>query len=211
MISKLGSALEDQNIYVGCNACKALGNMGEKAAIDKVITKILEFIERNDWPHPINGLEALEKFFTSFTMMRELESDTVLKLLSCLDRNVLDSLKLISPELFMKIFLYTKSSAWLSITTRVALKEGLGVTVAKSTIMVYGSTEPIKLQCSDGELVGQLFNAFVEQAIMLDSPCMGPKKADVVVDRKRDFLPTAHTVRDTDVGGKKRSFMCNLL
>jgi hypothetical protein len=162
--------------------------MGEKAATNEVIKNLLEFLDENYDRVGEAAFEGLEKLFTSLTLITELDSDTVLKLLSCLDRNLLKDFRFVSPEVLIKAFVDSKSSVWLSIATRVTLLQGVGVTVTESTIVVYGSKEPVELDCSNRELIDQLVNAFMEQTMRLDLPCTRPTKVHVLTADKKEFL-----------------------
>ena len=142
----------------------------------EVIEKLLELLNYNSVGTA--AFEGLEKLFT-LTIITELDSDTVLKLLSCLDRNLLKDFRFVYPEVLIKAFVDSKSSVWLSIAIRVTLLQGVGVTVTESTIVVYGSKEPVELDCSNRELTDQLVNAFMEQTMRLDLPCTRPAKVHV--------------------------------
>ena len=210
VISKLVSALGDEDSYVRRIACDALAKMGEKAATSEVINKLLVILEAEQiraW----YVTAMLEKLFTSFTMMTALDVDTVRKLLSCLDRNLLMNLRVGSPEVLVKVFLHTHDTPWLSIVTRVTLLEGIGITIGENTIAVYHSKEPVMLECSDGELVDQLVKGFVEQALRLDLPCMCSTKARVSVIPKEELLLECQSVANTSMGREKHSSTCNVL
>ncbi|CAF1191551.1 unnamed protein product [Rotaria sp. Silwood1] len=167
VINGLVTALWDADMSVRESACQVLGKMGEKAASNDVINGLLNARRRVIGYSSAN--EALEKILLSFSALTQLSSDTVSKLFENIKEGQLGALRTVPPDQFVKVFLHTRSTAWLPVVTVVALVQGNAVTVTGNTIMLYGSQESVQVPVPDEELRRELVEAFIHQTEELQS------------------------------------------
>jgi hypothetical protein len=153
VVNKLVLLLGDRDYSVRRSACEFLGKMGEKIGISKVLGLLLD--ARWDDDFGMNDIvdERTGKIVGLFPCMPNLEEDIDKEenryhYLECWFK------KNPFPEEFIKVFLHTKRSFWLPIIARLGIDQECGITVTENIVVVYGSNEPVKLPCSDGE-VGQ--------------------------------------------------------
>jgi len=210
VISKLMNALDDKDDTVKSNACEALGKIGKKAITVEMIEKLLEIIDSDDDSVKDTALEVLEKPFTVFEVLVKLNSDIVMKFLSCLNRNRSFKWETVPSDILIKVFLHTKDSVWLPVITLVTLLQESGVTITENAIVVHGSKEPALIQSSNQELTDQLVKAFFEQAVSLDLPCIRRLKIETPIAHNEVVSPILQ-VAETYEKPKKSSSMCIIL
>ena len=207
VISKLVSALDGEDEDVRRDACYALGAMGEKAATSEVISKLVSALDTANADERGTVYKFLRKIPLSFTVLRELTSDTVMKLWSCIDRNLLKDLTFIPPEASIKVYLETRWSSWLSVATRATLLHGAAITITDDTIVIYGSKEPTEVRCSDWHSFDILVEAFSNQADRFELPRVRRSEILASADQEVIALP-ARQMPSVDVKTKRRCGVC---
>ena len=227
VISKLASVLNDENEKVRSSVWGALGRMGEKAATSEkaakseVISKLLSVLDTSDEYMREAVNHFLKKTLISVSVLMGLDSDTVDKFGSCIDRSLLDDLVVIPAEAWIKVYFHATCSSWLSIATRVIFLQGVAITITDDTIMVYGSKEPIHMCQSNQQLVDKLVEAVSNQAERFDLPCVRSTSTHASAHQKeKRVLPSKQvSVVDLNQNGHVRSefvfylciFFCSFL
>ncbi|CAF0889773.1 unnamed protein product [Adineta ricciae] len=178
IINGLVTALWDKNTGVRESACQVFERIGDKVATDGVISGLLNARRGVFGCSAAN--EALEKIFLSFSMLTQLSADTISKLAENMKQGYLENLRTVPPDQFLKVFLHTKNTMWLSVVTISALLQGNAVTTTNNTIMIYGRQEPIRITVSDEILLKELINAFNQQKEELQLPLKLPMKSRAV-------------------------------
>ncbi|CAF3321366.1 unnamed protein product [Rotaria socialis] len=169
VVNGLVIALGVDSISVREAASEALGKMVENVTTDDVINGLLSAGRRVIGYS--RAYQTLEKILLSSTMLARLSSDTVLKLYQSMKDDQLGNLRTIPADKFMKVFLHTRNTAWLSVVAIFALLQGNTVTVIGDTFVLYGTEEPLQVFVHDAEaeLRKELVEAFIHQTDELQS------------------------------------------
>jgi HEAT repeat protein len=162
VISRLVSALEDESHYVIRSACYALGKMGEKVATNEVISKLTSISNSDDSCSFYTAANAVENILSSSAVVTQLDPNIISYF--CLSKNGSISLKNVSVDELMNVFLATKNPDWLPVLIQFTLLEGAAVTVTGDKVIVYGSKESSNLLVPSSRLRHQLIKAFTDQA-----------------------------------------------
>ncbi|CAF0866181.1 unnamed protein product, partial [Didymodactylos carnosus] len=151
VISRLVNALGDEDEDVRNTACEVLGNMSEKAATNEVIDRLVNALGDPCIDDEL-AARALEWAVCSWDGIKQLDSNAVSKLFSCIRRNCKGTLRRVPPAQFIKVFLETGNDAWLALAFHASLLQGSAVTVVENNIVIYGGKEPVQLHVSRPEL-----------------------------------------------------------
>ncbi|CAM4807607.1 unnamed protein product [Rotaria magnacalcarata] len=178
VVNGLVIALGVESMSVREAASEALGKMDKNVATDDVINGLLSAGCRVIGYS--RAYQTLEKILLSSTMLTRLSSDTVLKLYQSMKDGQLRNLRTIPADQFMKMFLHTRNTAWLSVVVIFALLQGNAVTVIGDTFVLYGTEEPLQVFVHDAELRKELVDAFIHQMDELQSSSNICTKSQVV-------------------------------
>ncbi|CAF3591342.1 unnamed protein product [Rotaria socialis] len=181
-LGKLGEKVPTDDVVNGLVIALGVDSMSVREAASEALGKMIENVTTDD---VINGLlsagrrvigysrayQTLEKILLSSTMLARLSSDTVLKLYQSMKDDQLGNLRTIPADKFMKVFLHTRNTAWLSVVAIFALLQGNTVTVIGDTFVLYGTEEPLQVFVHDAEaeLRKELVEAFIHQTDELQS------------------------------------------
>ncbi|CAF1559758.1 unnamed protein product [Didymodactylos carnosus] len=171
VIDRLINALRDEDEDVGNGACEALGKMGEKAATNDVIDRLINAL-RDHCIEDERAARAVEWAVCSWDGIKQLDSNAVSKLFSCIRRNRMSTLRMVPPAQFIKVFFETGNDVGLALTFHASLLQGNAVTVVENNVVIYGGKEPVKLHVSRPELCRKLVNAFGNQRKELENPLL---------------------------------------
>jgi hypothetical protein len=156
------STLGDENADVRKHACQALGNIGEKAAANEVISKLVILLNRDDAFGSYQVADTIENILNSPGLITQLSPDIVSEL--CQSERGLRSLRNVSVDHLIKCFFTDTNASWLPAVTRVALFLGAAVTVTEEKVAVFGRKESVELSVPTLTLREQLIEAFSVQA-----------------------------------------------
>ncbi|CAF3665353.1 unnamed protein product [Rotaria socialis] len=167
-INVLASALRDNDSYVQQNVADALGKIGEQAATNQVIANLVNASsgERKFWNE--SSVNALERCLSSYNALKDLDSETILKLHSCMKMSEEFSASLVPSDHFIKVFLDTENETWLPLVVYVATLKGIAVTVVLNHIRVYDGNGLSELRVFSSELMEILVRAFKNQKRQLE-------------------------------------------
>ncbi|CAM4838554.1 unnamed protein product [Rotaria magnacalcarata] len=159
----LSNALRDNDSRVQSNVSEALGKMGEHATTNQVIASLLNACggEPDFWNE--RSVNALERCISSYDALKDLNSEMILKLHSCMKMSEKISASLVPSDHFIKVFLDTENETWLPLTVYVAVLQGIAVTAISNSIRVYDSNGLSELSVSRSELMDSLVKAFRSQ------------------------------------------------
>ena len=211
VIIKLASALNDEDEDVRDNACEALGAMGEKAARIEVISKLVSVLDTSDKDKRVAVNRFLGKISLSSTVLRGVSVDTVEKLWSCIDRNLLEDLTVIPVDAVIEVYLDTTWSPWLSVATRATLFEGAAITITDKTIVVYSSKEPISRCWSNRQLMDKLVEAFSNQTERFELPRVRRSETHASVHQEEKLVLLSKQVPVVDLRTRRRRLACAFL
>ncbi|CAF1081703.1 unnamed protein product [Adineta steineri] len=211
VISTLAIALEDENNYVRHYAYEALGKMGERAATNEVIERLLRCFNYEDHVDIRAMHSILEKFLSFFSMLIQLDSNTVATLHTYTDQGLFNDLKCFSSLQLIETFLNTKNSVWLSFATLVTVLQGNAVIIVEDVIVVYEHEEPVYLRIPDRKLHDQLSKAFVGQVKRIQLPFMQVAETQVQVYPSEKRKISSSDLSNDEISLKQSSSLCNLL
>ena len=166
----------DKAHYVQRCACIAVGKIGRKAWTSEVIAALVEASAENadfwdPWTIPV-----LAEALCSYHGMKELPSETISKLSSCISKLHLKQLIRLPSDILLKLYSESGDVSWLSLVVYVAMMQGVAVTAFDDTVKIYNSNGVKELQVSDGVLFENLIEAFNRQKTQLE----GDSEAGVV-------------------------------
>jgi hypothetical protein len=140
------------------NACEALGQMSEKAATNDVISTLVTLVNSN-WLWECASAEgAIDHILSSSSVLIQLDPKIIANF--CLEESITKGRKIVSVEQLINIFFNTKNPDWLPVMTRLALQQGVAVTVTEEKLVVYDSNELLELPVPCIALVQQVIKAF---------------------------------------------------
>ena len=194
VISKLGDALTNKRFADRTSACDALSKIGQKAATSEGISKLVSALPTLDDPTRWAVDRWLSKISVSSPVLIELTPETVEKLLTCIEKNLLKDLTFMPADALIEVYLHTRWSSWLSVAVLVTLLQGVAVTIINDTVVVYSSKEPVKLHESNREVLDKLVETFSKQADRFDLPCMRLRKSFVPVEPEETLVSSSRQI-----------------
>jgi hypothetical protein len=161
VIIKLVNAVADKSEWVRESAYKALGKMGEKAATNEVITKLGSMVINDPGSTGREAAQSIGNILSSSDLVRQIDPEIIADLCRC--SYTWCSLKNISNEELIRVFLTTGNRDWLYAVTQFALLRGVAVTGCEENVVVFGEKEPLELRIRTPQLWHQLVEAFTDQ------------------------------------------------
>jgi hypothetical protein len=143
--------------------------MGEKAATNEVITKLVSALGDQSENVRRNACSALrnmgEKAATNEVISKLLVVILAPKIVVdlCLCKYASSFLQNISENELINVFLSTENFEWLPAVTLLTLLKEVAVTVRENKVVLYGKTEPLSLIFQNSELCQPFAQAFADQ------------------------------------------------
>jgi len=145
-------------------ACLALGNIGKKVPTNDVLVALVNLFSGNvyDRYDDLQESQALEQSICSNRAIKELDSNMIVKLYSCIRHFKNIKLAAVPRDQWIKVFLETKNDAWLPLVKYAALLQGVAVTVVEDRVIFY-DTEKVSEFMLDHELMETFLKVFRTQ------------------------------------------------
>jgi hypothetical protein len=171
--------------------------MNENTVTEEVISGLLDACLDNNSAVQIAAMIAIENIFPLCLFVPLFAHDTVLKILSCVNRFNFKFMREIPPEKFVQYFLQTEVLYWVPIIKTVLLRQGYGITVTEKTVVLYSSKDPLELPVPSKELSEQLKSGLISQP---------GKSTEIDRTQATENLNQSKSKSSSDQKGQKRSY-----
>ncbi|CAF1001887.1 unnamed protein product [Rotaria magnacalcarata] len=162
----LTRALQEEDSSIRVVACKALGNIGEKAATAEVLRSAVNWLYDQEICPFIDRVYILEWILKSDSGVKSFDSEMVDKLNLCVRKYDISFLILLSKKM-VNMFVERKQKSWLLLCKCVALMKCTAITVVDRSIIIYDSDKWLVPNVSDPELIELLKKSFKSQIFEL--------------------------------------------
>ena len=169
------NAIQHQDSHVRREAYKVLGKLGEKAATKCVIVSLVNSLHgkvndrMNEWM-----AAALNGAMLSFSAIKELDSNVIVKLYSCIRQLYFIEFTTMPSDQFVKVFLETGNDTWLPLVKYAARVQGIAITACDNKIIIYDKKDVVVIDTSKPELMKRFVNGLINdrEELEIDSLAM---------------------------------------
>ncbi|CAF1188268.1 unnamed protein product [Rotaria magnacalcarata] len=151
--------LRDENEHVRSEASISLSVICEKSIKKEVLETLVNEYSCGGTDNSHTIAESLQKIICSYDGKGELDPQIVSKICSCIDWNDASWGKEIPASHLFKILLDTQNAAWIPLVSRVALYQGVAVTLMDNRLRIYDANGSLEFDVTHSELVKSLVEA----------------------------------------------------
>lgn len=179
VIADLLNALRDEESYVRTKASEALGKIGEKSVTTAVIVALLQECTGRfaDEMRDV-AADAFAGAMCSYDVMKQLDSNMVLQLNSCIRLVRFIELRRVCVQRLIEVFMETRNDAWLPVIRYVTLVQGIAITIVGNRIKIHDVKEVPELYVTRVELIETFVNGVKNHDRDLRGDCIPVTEAE---------------------------------
>ncbi|CAF0795000.1 unnamed protein product [Adineta ricciae] len=162
VMSMLLKALEDKSGYVRNNACETLGILGRIRATSEIIKKLIRLSNNDHFVVSNRAAEAVSHIVIPSFISNKLDFRLIKKVFSSKYASICS--RNLSVDEIIHIYLTTKKSQYLYVMYRLALLQGIAITVNENKLLIYDTKEPHEIIIESLDLRQKLVQYFIIEA-----------------------------------------------